>query len=245
MKSAFLNRSKNILFYGKYIPIEYFVNQEKRLVYLPIPKVACTAIKLSVYDQELKDQKNYHDYMNIHSLLAGKQSHSLSVEEKQYYKFAFVRDPFARLVSCFKDKVIKPQQHNGRYYFDTAYNRKLIHSLYGNSFTVDMSFEEFVKLVVKIPDLFADGHFMSQTAFLYRFNKRIPDYIGKLEKIEQDWLFLVDNFGLPSLEVKNKTKKVELNEYYSDELINIVYSRYQNDIRNFGYLDLYHEIKNS
>jgi len=238
MNNTFLNRSRNILFYGKYIPTEYFANQEKKLVYLPIPKVACTAIKLSLYDQELKNKDDYHDYMNIHSQLASKQSHRLSAEEKQYFKFAFVRDPFARLVSCYKDKVIKPQQHNGRYYFDTGYNKQLIQRLYGNSFKVDMSFSEFVKLVVKIPDLLADGHFMSQTAFLYRFNKRIPDYIGKLENIESDWNMLSEKFDLPVLAVKNKTKHVGLSEYYTDELIDIVCQRYKKDISNFDYHDI-------
>jgi len=235
MNSTFLNRSRNILFYGKYIPTEYFVNQEKKLVYLPIPKVACTAIKLSLYGEELNNKEDHQNYMNIHSQLSDKQNYRLSSEEKKYFKFAFVRDPFARLVSCYKDKVIKPQQHNGRYYFDTGYNKKLIQSLYGNSFKVDMSFAEFVKLVVKIPDLLADGHFMSQTAFLYRFNKRIPDYIGKLESIENDWDILAEKFDLPVLIVKNKTKSVELSEYYTDEIFDLVRQRYINDINNFKY----------
>jgi len=76
---------------------------------------------------------------------------------------------------------------------------------------------------------------MSQTAFLYRFNKRIPDYIGKLENIESDWQILAEKFDLPVLVVKNKTNAVELSEYYTDEIFEMVRQRYIDDINNFKY----------
>jgi len=92
-----------------------------------------------------------------------------------------------------RDKVRRPVQHDGRYYFDTAYNRKLIRSFFGRAFTPEMSFPEFTSLVARIPDWLADAHFKSQTAMLYSRGHRIRTLSDTSRISSADWEKLPGN----------------------------------------------------
>jgi len=45
MLNTLFERGRNVLLYGHYIPVDYFVFDQQRLVYISVPKVACTSIK--------------------------------------------------------------------------------------------------------------------------------------------------------------------------------------------------------
>ena len=229
-------RLRNIALYGSYIPTEFFVLDQKRLVYISIPKVACTSIKTALFEQSSSLNTGRESYMDIHKDSATFCTHSLSTEQRKYYKFAFVRNPLERLISCYKDKVARPVQHTGKYYFDSAFNNKMIWTLFGDKFRPDMSFDEFVALVARIPDLLADGHFRSQYSILAPHGHLSVDYVGKFEQLEQDWAPLAQKHNLPPLSEHNPTKPSEWREYFHDQsTLELAEKRYQRDLDDFGY----------
>lgn len=66
------------------------VFEKYKAIYFPIPKVACSSIKVFLTDFaefSLDDLDKF----------------------KNYFKFAFVRNPWDRLVSCYINKVAEPQ----------------------------------------------------------------------------------------------------------------------------------------
>lgn len=236
-------RARNLFVYGHYIPVDYFVFDQRRLVYISIPKVACTSIKIALMGEAVHAVNEYSTYMNIHHDVNRRQERRLPAEARDYFKFAFVRNPFDRLVSFYEDKVCKLKQHNGRYYFDSSYNNKLIKTLFGASFSSDMSFADFVHLVSRIPEWLADSHFKSQYAMLFRFGRQIPDFIGHFETLEQDWHTLSQERGLPALTKKNVSTLRDWRTYYSDKaVVQRVARRYHRDLVHFGYEQDYVEL---
>lgn len=230
-------RLSYLLLEGSYIPREYYVFDDIELIYLPIYKVASTTIKTALIrpNQEIR---TYPSQMSIHHEGAYGHHFLLGGRRRRYFKFAFVRNPFERLVSCFEDRVRRAvYMPIGRYYFDSDYNHLLIRRLFGGEFYVDMSFREFVTLIARIPDFLADGHFKSQYAWTHRFKRPIPDYIGKLENRDSDWFPIAERFNLPGLKTRiNASVRQDIGRYFtSSDLVEIAARRYRKDIVTFGY----------
>ena len=209
-------RLKHLLVEGAYIPREYYVFDDRRMVYMPIYKVASTSIKTALLRPNAV-KAEYPQYMDIHDEGTAGRHSLLHPRWWSYFKFAFVRDPFDRLISCYEDRVRRPVYLPiGRYYFDTGYNHSLIKRLFGASFSQDMSFTAFVALVTRIPDVVSDGHFKSQYAWLHRFGKCIPDYVGKLEALPESWAAISARCGGPaSLEYRNRSDRRDVSSYYA------------------------------
>lgn len=88
---------------------------EQELVYIPIPKNACTSIKHALHEIEFcrrfdadlpafSDYREHHDYYN-------KRAHAFTSvsalrEQKDSTRFALVRDPVRRLISCYRNRVV-------------------------------------------------------------------------------------------------------------------------------------------
>jgi len=141
------------------------------------------------------------------------------------YIFAFVRNPLDRLYSCYANKVLDirdSEKQNPFRHFGVAR---------------DCSFEDFVKIIIDVPDAEADRHFRTQKSFLSHNDQLITNYIGKLENLQEDWQMLVDQFGLHPLPHKNKSslQKVQYSQFYTPEIWDLAIKRYACDIELFGY----------
>lgn len=194
------------------------------LIYYSVSKVANTSIKYCLSNKAgMVD--DLQDPQDIHTLLKenGVARISSPDNSNKFFKFSVVRNPFSRVVSCYKNKVKDTemrQKDYDSYYFISKYPRLIYKG---------MSFEKFVSRIFRIPEYFAEKHFESQYNFLYKDGKCLVDYIGKLENIDEDFEYVRKKFDLDSLPKHNTTSNDNWRDYYSLETAEKVYKRYKKD----------------
>ncbi len=219
---------KNLLLFRNITPSFYFIEERKKIAYLNNSKVACSSIKASLYSITI-DNKIDDDGFNKAKLSLGKRVPA-STRFDNYFKFTFVRNPFERIFSCYFDKVLNPKK---KLYFYRDY-------LFGY-IKEGESFDSFVRKISNLPDKYSDGHFKSQYSLIHRNGKTLVDFIGKMENISEDFSHLVNTYDLDQLPHYNKTESAQKPrsiDYFSRELVDLVYQRYRNDF-DLWYPDAY------
>lgn len=220
-----------IFFYAEIDPVEVVLVDD--WWYVVISKVACSSIKKSMLKEKDKNIKIEDDY-SIHLLDRDIVKWKNKIAKLEY-TYTFVRNPFDRLVSAYKSKILKDKE---------MWRNDFNDYLFG-IISQDISWEDFVNLVIKMPDRLSDRHFKSQYATTYRRWKCIIDSIWKMESLEKDFEPIRRKFGFSKLPHFNKTK--QKGEKYADrytlELLEKVYKRYQKDVHVFWYYDEYCKVK--
>ncbi len=135
---------------------------------------------------------------------------------KDYFKFAFVRNPWDRAVSCYLDKVKRKRMD----FYRKCY---------------DKDFEYFINFIKRKDLRFCDRHIKLQCLI---FPMKGVDFIGRFENFEEDLKFVLNKLGINISEVPrlNAGKKGEnYISYYNDETKRIIEEKYKKDIELFGY----------
>lgn len=132
-----------------------------------------------------------------------------------YFRFAFVRNPWDRVVSCYFSRVV-PQED------------KRFSECFGKSFDYFVDF-------ISNQDLFtADPHIRLQIAL-------IPindiDFIGRYENFENDLQFVLNMIGIETSQIPcvNATPRKHYSKYYTEKTKRAIAKAYKRDIREFGY----------
>lgn len=192
---------------------------ELRLVFVPTPKAANRSIKAAIrcrLDPEFRGDP-HHGWRYTPVAL---------MRDNDFFRFGFVRNPLDRLLSSYTQKIV----HYGR---DRA--MPLEFWRYGKAFHPDMSFADFVHAVAAIPDRLADIHFRSQHTFFYHRGRLMADFIGRYERLDEDWEHLRRQFGFDALPHLNRSSHRDYRDAYSPELARVAARRYRQDIALFGY----------
>jgi chondroitin 4-sulfotransferase 11 len=213
---------------------------EDKLLYYAIPKVASSSL-LSVCVDALgiatppdewkpsvfRAHRYDHLYDREHILITG----PLPRRYREFWSFAFVRNPWDRLVSCYSNK-IRPDGPPD--YFTNGVSRVLVP--YG-VFKGGMSFDSFVRAVAEIPDTEAESHFLSQHRFITgRTGTVLVDFVGRLEHLMDDLQQVLNRIHRPvMLPHLLRSQREDYRTYYSAELREIVGTRYARDLALFGY----------
>lgn len=236
-RREFLNLRGRIKKYGISAQRTFHIDHDKKLIYLSNSKVACSSIKASMY--HLEDQDNYR---SVHKTANALKHYELNLpydKYPDYYKFTFVRNPFARLVSCYVNKLHEDKQNvaNGsmqRLYF-TRY-------LFGY-LNKDKGFKNWAKRVTRIPPKYADRHFVPQSVLIHDSlgHKLVNDALP-FENLKNDFEVIREKYDLAPLPHYNKTKKGNWMDYYDLKTAQRVYKYYKKDIEEFGYTDAYNKL---
>ncbi len=138
-----------------------------------------------------------------------------------YFKFAFVRNPWSRLVSCWLNKVVENQSHI--FHADESWFERM------------QDFATFVDYVASLDLETCDRHLRLQCRLI---DLSHVDFIGRQESFNDDFAYVCRRLGLPEHggSRKNSTSdKKPYYEYYTDELRERVGRLYERDIKIFGY----------
>jgi hypothetical protein len=234
---------------------KYIVSDDLRFVYFVIPKVACTSIKsalLPLFNVNTPEGASIREDialgLEVHRIFGNSkfQVNRTQFERKlsrgeyrEYFKFAFVRNPWDRLVSCYSHKIIDVD--------DTQLEEPPFRERRGGTgaeLYKGMSFAEFVETVCDIPDEEANMHFRSQHEVVCGSGKDKPimaDFVGRFENLAADFSVVAERIGrAQELCLPHRFRSVSrgsrpYTEFYDDRLRNLVYERYREDIEIFSY----------
>ena len=111
-------------------------------------------------------------------------------EARDYVRFAFLRDPVERARSFWADKhtLARTDRDNRRWFIDPWYG-----------LSAGMGFDAFCRWL-DTPfgsDAFADRHWLSQHRQLRDGDGRLPQFLGRYERLDADWRTVCDRLGLP------------------------------------------------
>lgn len=206
-------------------------------VYIDIAKVASSSLKAvfaSVLGIDLAQVGG-----NPHDVQFPRPPEANRAGQRLYpglYTFAFVRNPWDRLLSCYRDK-IQGEVADFTLFSQSGVARCLARF---DAFSANMSFEEFVYAVSSIPDADADEHFRSQHKFLTNDQGEIAvDFVGRYETLDADFRYVAERIGLPegiSLpRLQANPRVVFYTDYYTATTRDIVAARFAQDIALFSY----------
>ena len=206
---------------------QLYLFPEYRFGYIQVPKVASRSIRAAVtafMSGTTPDEKIDKNLVATYETRYARHlKHAeIAVLAQNNFIFAFVRNPYARIYSCYKNKVEDARIAGGRNIFEK------------HGIALDVTFEEFVRRITSLPDHKSDRHFRSQTWFLTRKGALLPSYVGKLESMAEDWAFLEERFGIappPQINVSSAKPLPDM----SDETRELLQMRYADDFRLFGY----------
>ncbi len=144
----------------------------------------------------------------------------------EYFRFAFVRNPWSRLVSWYSmvTKFRRSGNELWRYVRDNSSN-----------------FEEFIRFCtdeVKISEGVYYSFAYNQLDYVTDENGALlVDFIGRLENFDEDVQKVFGRFGIEVETVphRNRSRHTHYSAFYTPELEEIVRERFKRDIDHFGY----------
>ena len=140
---------------------------------------------------------------------------------KDYFAFGFVRNPWDRLVSCWRNKVV---------------DSKINHfELSEQDLAEVQDFGKFIEYIGRLDLTQGDPHIRLQST-LIDLNR--VDFLGRFETFEEDLKLVMQKLNLDHIKVSTKnasTSRKPYQDYYDDALKKRVAEIYHRDIKLFGY----------
>jgi hypothetical protein len=222
---------------------QMLISRKKRFLFVHIQKTAGVSLE-RVLKEKIPDTKRFlgrHDHASW-----GREF--LGPDWDEYYKFAFVRNPWDRMVSWYSmiresarkerwyQRVLKMGQYNHFWKYVTENSNTFEEFLYNCTGFID-DFDGRKSIMYDQLDYLTDEK-----------GKVIVDFIGRNENLAQDAAVVFQKLGLEGVRIPyaNKSTHDHYSIYYTEETRDLVEKRHARDIEFFGYkFEEKHEINSS
>ena len=185
------------------------IDDERKFIFISVAKTGSTSIRRRLNSFEDPPPEIYH--MSIKDALAKYP------RAKDYFKFAFVRNPYDRIFSA---------------YINLKYD--------GHAWAVDLkkkrTFREFV-VDFKNSEYSNYIHLQSQSSCVKIDNELAVDFVGRFENLQEDFKKIENILNLEHKELikirqssKNREPKI-----FDQEMKDIICDIYSEDFESFGY----------
>ncbi|MEP7016193.1 MAG: sulfotransferase family 2 domain-containing protein [Verrucomicrobiota bacterium] len=149
--------------------------------------------------------------------LAVPKQRRIDIGRKQfetYFKFGFVRNPWDRVVSLYeRNEAVQLKDK--------------------------MSFEQFVDWIQysSATCVHSSPHRYQLDWFVDSNGNILADFIGKFERLEEDWAFVAKKLGVSETLPHRRANPRErpYTEYYNDRTREVIANKFKIDIERFGY----------
>ena len=247
---------KNSNYYARFFEASLTMLSNHNVVYIESSKVGCTKIKTLLleidnwpkrWDQLIEKEVDIHEKKITGLLGAADLTYSelyTVLHDPSYFRFGFVRNPYDRLISAYKDKILAPQKSpDKRHYVSKAceikaeFTGQLPHEI--NLDETPVSFSEFVHYVNREQPYDMDRHWFYQYLTMWHPFCKL-DFIGRFENFQEDLKNILTIIKAPE-RVLNSIKEpanmsVRMSDkFYNAELADIVYHKFRKDFEIYNY----------
>jgi len=186
------------------------VDRTKKFVFVCVAKTASTSIRRYFGYKKDPPPEEYHMFLE-----EGLRQHPYA---KDYFKFAFVRNPYARIFSVYKNF-----KQRGNHLWDTEI--KKIETF--ENFILELETKEYSKYI----------HLQPQFHYVKLGNEIGVDFLGRYENLNEDFNKIETFLGLPFRELQKirVSKDTDLKPNYTDEMKEVVQRIYAEDFERLGY----------
>lgn len=177
------------------------IDHDKRLVYLSIPKNACSMLKLNFVmntghrDAYLASGAGIHGFCD--TLTAAPLARE-QIMSPDYFRFVVLRDPLLRILSAYLDKFVRKRHARSReirvrQMTDTI---RAAQSIAGIPYDPgrSISFEEFVRFLSTAEDTDFNMHWMPQSRSVGT-DLSVFNHVGRVERLDETLHMLERKFG--------------------------------------------------
>lgn len=218
---------------------EYICHWARRVgcIYVETPKVACTTIKRVLQAAELGGERqgdlpeDVHDRAASPLLSPGQDTEGFTaaLTDEDTFRFAFVRNPYSRALSCWLDKMVTNRSERTR-----------MAPLLGLDPEAPPTLADFLSAVLHQPEARRDPHWATQTHLLHPHGIRYA-FIGRFEQFRAEFTRVCQHLGigehagtLPGTwHATDASAKVR--NLVGPEEAALIRRIYEADFRNFGY----------
>lgn len=228
------------------------ISEDGNFIFVHIQKTAGTSLR-QLFLQEYPDSK---ELLRHHSVVSEGTS-ALQASWSRYYKFAFVRNPWDRVLSYYSMVMTKDSVETLPFWHMVT-NKSQYNMLWQYLRKNTRDFNDFVERIVDVSlrhpvDMLASrlvlekrmgvgrSNLFSQLDCLRDSEGNIGvDYIAKVEDIDCEVRNILKAIGHPnynSLTINqlNRSDRKPYQEVYTDKTRDIIYERCREDIEYFGY----------
>lgn len=213
------------------------ISHRLKWVFIHIPKTGGTSIKHIIrYDDRFKHDVNTGKYETEESVLSklttelwahsniveiSKYLKDHGYEPKDYFKFAFIRNPWDHTVSRFeywKQVMCKKKKDNCS---STLWKEIL--------WIQKISFKDFIRT--------KKFGWIYKNSIFNKHNELLVDFVGRFERLQDDFNIICDKIKAPNVELPcmNKTNHSHYRTYYDNDDIEIVRKQHENIIELGNY----------
>jgi len=205
----------------------------KKCIFVHIPKTAGSSIEDAIWGDDLSIRTVEHLWMGAvrpgyNKYQSGGLQHLLAPQIRQevgndifssYYKFSFVRNPWAKVVSQF-------------YYLKTRPDLLQMMGLHRWS-----PFRSYLKALEKSHEMHVQS--MEQHQFIYTQEEGcIVDFVGRFENLHNDFRIVSNRLGMGDVSLPHARKSKRTKPYqtfYTARQRQLIETIYQRDIQLFDY----------
>ncbi len=172
---------------GYRAPVLFFVARRYGLAYLQVPKAACTSLRAAIcllnhpeLDPALVTSDEWiHENRRMNDILRPG-----APEVEKLYRFTFVRHPYARFLSFYRNKISEPDS--------PAMTRRFAKQ----GFAAGMSVDAVLDVIEATPVRELDPHLIPQSELVYRGGASLVEFIGRVERLADDVKVIENRAGI-------------------------------------------------
>jgi hypothetical protein len=243
-------------YYDPFFQASITLMRHYNIVFIENSKVGCTKVKKYLleidnwpkrWDELIDNEVHIHNKQLTGMIGAADLSYSalsIILKDPNYFRFGFVRNPYDRLLSAYKDKIFAPQKSpDKKSYVGVACSIKS--AMTGedrgriNLDKTPVTFAEFVNYVASQRPYDMDRHWYHQHLTMWHPFCKF-DFIGQFERFSEDLCNVLTKIGAPERLITSVSKRdnpsfLTHEKFYDKHLAQTVHRKFRRDFDIYGY----------